>query len=69
MYINNIFLLYERLEMFRKESHGLLCLWGLQFLDLAGFLWDLNSVVVKPKQSMSCMLLTSKFILTSLFSV
>lgn len=44
----------------------MLSLWGLQHLDLAyffEFLWIyLKSIVLKPKQNMSCMLLTSEFI-------
>lgn len=40
----------------------MLSLWGLQHLDLSVFLWDLKSIVLKPKQNVSCMLLSSEFI-------
>lgn len=38
----------------------MLGLWELQHLDLAVFLWDLKTVILKPKQNVCCVLLTSK---------
>lgn len=40
----------------------MLSLWELQHLDLTVYLWVLKSVVLKPKQNMSCILLASEFI-------
>lgn len=40
----------------------MLSIWELQRLDLAIFLWNLKSVVLKPKQNISCILLTSEFV-------
>lgn len=45
----------------RKVSCGLLCVWILQFIELAAFLWCLKSAVVKLRYSMPCVLLTSGF--------